>query len=468
MKQVLVYFMMLLALTMSFPAALADEGQDDTQAEVELEAQIEASEDDVSTQTEIEAMTSGEGAKLRLLQLQREIERRILHANEVIVTIQGNSTNSTAELETIVTELEGLVDDIDAALAELEEGGTNQAAVETFLEIKADAKSLVKEFRDTAKPLLKSTAEVKKRLESIDREKLQAYNDEISEARREFNAVRVEALLKLMGKTDAELVAGIRDGSISYEEAVKDLKDTFETLSEEERATAARALREELTKRRVARTDQLEKFVENAQERVVVRLEERAQKLEDNGNTEAAAALRAAQERLEAKSEIRSEKLTELREREKEREKIREEIKDGVREVRSEIKTERDEIRTEIRERIKDGEVRSVVRDRVKDEAKAEVCAAIAYGGCNAERVGQKCTLNGREASGYECDKVEGTRCYGTCRADDSSSDDNAASEYGACNAERVGEKCDPDNEATGYECDRVDGQVYGVCRGDN
>ena len=126
-------------------ADATDSGETDAVEEEEVDAEEEESVDEV-TEDEIEDMDLPAGVQLRILQLERQLLRKILRANVVIGFLQDKGED-TSELEEIVAELELLKEDASVIPDDGEE------AVKKFVDIKKETKKLVKRFRRLVRDL---------------------------------------------------------------------------------------------------------------------------------------------------------------------------------------------------------------------------------------------------------------------------------------------------------------------------
>lgn len=240
-----------------------------------------AQEEGVDDDTLVEAAAisdSNHGAVMRMLQLARAIERRVVWGNEIISVLSENGEDIT-RLEEIIDELEFLAD--EAASADTSD---LNLAVEKFLAIKADAKSLIGEFREIASGLLteEEKSQLRARWGEIDRTEVQQYNERIRNARREVNAQRVSNMLQAMGEDDAELVRNIRNGAVTasqvrarvvehYSNAVAERAEVRQQF----RTNVQAAVSERVNARQAAVTD----YVRNRASSMIARAQERRTRL---------------------------------------------------------------------------------------------------------------------------------------------------------------------------------------------
>src|SRR3989338_6388134 len=248
-----VYFFLALGMMLHFPMILAQENDsddnssaetgdtetdsadeisdvpDDNEIEDETENSDDLEEVDVETEHEVEEMDIPPGAQLRILQLQRQLLIHILRANVVIDSLKEMGKN-TSELESIVAELEILKEESKIIPDNREE------AVQKFVDIKKEARDLIKEFRESVRELTTENerSEIRVKFSSIrEDEELISLNEQIREAIKELHKKRVENVLDSLNVEDEELLAKIQSGEITVEELREKLRTHYSTLPEE-------------------------------------------------------------------------------------------------------------------------------------------------------------------------------------------------------------------------------------------
>src|SRR3989344_110543 len=316
-----VYFFLALGMMLHFPMILAQENgsddnsstetgdtetnstdetsdvPDDNETEDETENSDDSEEVDIETEHEVEEMDIPPGAQLRILQLQRQLLIHILRANVVIDSLKEIGKN-TSELENIVAELEILKEESKIIADNREE------AVQKFVDIKKEARDLIKEFREAVRELTTESerSEIRVKFSSIrEDEELISLNEQIREAIKELHKKRVENVLDSLNVEDEELLAKIQSGEIPVEELREKLREHYSTLPEETKIR----VRDNLMKARIEmRTDRIRVITESVdgrRERLEVRFDERADKLERSGHPIASERLRRVSERVDSR-----------------------------------------------------------------------------------------------------------------------------------------------------------------------
>ncbi|MBI4439133.1 hypothetical protein HY640_04330 [Candidatus Woesearchaeota archaeon] len=238
-----------------------------------------AAEIDEDTQKEIEAASSIHGAKVRLLQLQKAIDKNLAEGNKAVAEIkQLNTTANTTTLEQILEEMTALKAQVTAA--PLPEPRT---AAQKFADYKHDATELSKEFRAEVKAQLnpeqvnKIKAAAKKERNTTKAELEQRIRAEINE----HNAERIKTMLNALGTENESLVAKVRAGEIAPGQAIAAITTTFNSLTAQEKKEALARIKEDLLKRSVLKKAVIDDLKQNYSERKRERALERAQSIKN-------------------------------------------------------------------------------------------------------------------------------------------------------------------------------------------
>jgi len=266
-----------------------DNPQDDDEVEEEIEEEV-----DEETQEEVEDMETSHGAQMRLLQLERAMTRMVSYMGAVIKVLEGKGEN--------VTEFNAMVEEMNILTAEVQQIPPNKAdqeAVDAFVQIKSDARSLVKRFRDAARPLLSAEDKqaLREEFKNIDKTKHQELTKRIRERKRMRNAEKVQKLLEKMEVVDEELINKIKEGTMTASEAAKELRDHYRALLAEKKLELRKKIRSEITGKKQVLKDRIAKAGVTKLEQAKQRLEQRADRLRQAGFI-------SASERLIAKAGI--------------------------------------------------------------------------------------------------------------------------------------------------------------------
>lgn len=272
-----------------------DETETEVEVEVETETEDEVEVEDVDEETEkeVEEMDITPGATLRILQLQRQLLIHILRAELVIDSLKELGKDTT-ELESIVAELEVLKEDAKIIPDDREE------AIQKFIDIKKEAKNLIREFKQIVGELTTSDErdDIRTKFSSIrENAELTALNEEIENTRNELHKNRVENALGSMGVTDEELLAQIQSGEITIAELKEKLREYYDALPEGTKIEVRDELREIRIERKENRLRIVSETKDGIRERLELRLKERADKLDERGKKVAAERLRKVAER---------------------------------------------------------------------------------------------------------------------------------------------------------------------------
>ncbi|MFH0875925.1 MAG: hypothetical protein V1859_08355 [archaeon] len=225
-KKLITIFLLAFALVSAFARAENNEVENEVEFETE------------SIMHDIEAMDSGNGRELRLLQLEKHVTKNILYGEHVIEQIDALDINfSTAALADVVAQLK----DVNEDIKDLLDGTLDDASTEKFVELKKSAINLTKEFRDLVKAGLTIAQRqmIRDAVDKSDFSEIENLNNQIRQAARDLNKEKVIALLTKMNVTDAGLLERIEAGNITvnelkdvlkgyYKELKKDHKERFE------------------------------------------------------------------------------------------------------------------------------------------------------------------------------------------------------------------------------------------------
>jgi len=219
------------------------------------------------------AFSSGLGAHVRLLQLESSIERNILIGDRVVDAIKAkNSSIDTSELE-------GILDELTALKAQVEstQPAAGNEGAKAFVDLKDDAISLTKEFKDKARPLLGNwdVGGLRGNVKNVTSDSLKQLQDEIKQARLQYNAERVQDILNAAGLSNPGLVDGVGSSSKGPKDVVGFLKGSFANMSQKGRGHALLGIQETRLKGGIFLRSVEDKVKLNAMERMDERLQNR-------------------------------------------------------------------------------------------------------------------------------------------------------------------------------------------------
>lgn len=224
---------------------------------------------------DIRAFETENGAKMRLLQLEKSLTRQISYAEQIIVVVVDSS-----DLEEIYDELVILREDV----VNEREHVLVVAATSTlsFVELKHSAIELSKSFRDLLKEIMPANerAALKNSLKIHDfvQEELDDLDEEIEEERNAHNADRLDALFVRFGVTDEDLMSRVRNGSASVGDVQKSLHNNYKKLSEKAKIMATKKFNEHKVKSNVFEYMSEDKVKDDLEQK----LQERKEKWSNN------------------------------------------------------------------------------------------------------------------------------------------------------------------------------------------
>jgi hypothetical protein len=165
---------------------------------------------DNETVHEIEIMNTTLGASIRLLQLEKALILNILKGAMTVQVLKGLSVNTT-NLEAILVDLKGILDDVKAA-----DPAANNS-VQIFVELKNQSRNLTRQFKDTLRALLdnETISRIKEQLRNITSDDLQNCSKNLRNKIRFFNANQLYRLYGIIGETNTTLLSEYLNGTIT-------------------------------------------------------------------------------------------------------------------------------------------------------------------------------------------------------------------------------------------------------------
>jgi hypothetical protein len=267
-KNILVLGAILLVLLLAIPMVFAEDTNDL----------------DTNTIQEIKTLTRGEGAHIRLLQLEKHISRNILIGDKTIEILKKNHPGiDTNNLAAIVDQLDALLSDVQAVDASLNTTTDMNTLAQQYVELKKEAIDLTKQFREAVRGQLSSQdkQEIKQAIRFVDENELQDIKEQIKEKVLGFNATQVETILKAMGASNPELIQKIQDGNTTPQEIRTAIKNAYNALSAEQKAAVESVLKEGILKRTIKEKQLVDDAKQNMRERMQERVQNRLEKLQE-------------------------------------------------------------------------------------------------------------------------------------------------------------------------------------------
>ncbi|MDI3544166.1 MAG: hypothetical protein PWQ28_447 [Candidatus Woesearchaeota archaeon] len=232
------------------------------------------------------------GAELRMLQLEKAIERNIASGELIIEEIKDeNLTTETDALESILDELRSLLEEVKSY--DFNQGKSSEEMALDFVELKAEARELTTLFRETATNITGNMhLEIRERVNERIREFKESQQREINELKNRYNK-RVMEEIAVQAGLDDEVTEKIRQGNINVDEYKETLK---EKIAEKGNNIEKHAALNNMVNMNVRATQTKEmtreqgsdvlRNVEANTERIRKNVEERAHKEEISGSDE--------------------------------------------------------------------------------------------------------------------------------------------------------------------------------------
>jgi hypothetical protein len=273
------------------------------------------------TEDEVGAVVYPYGAEVRLLQLEKALAQNILKGEEVIkYLLEQNSAADVTELNSILDKMSILLEEIKAAPTE----GTGEELAQIYVDLKSDAISLTKQFREEVKDLLSASARnrLTERFKNMNHTYINRLENAIEEAKHLYNSEQVKALFTSLNITDEDLISAVENGTATTEDIKDAVESALEGMTKEQREEAMLRLREATSKKAVAYRAAFSKALSNMFQRQSERWEDRSQKFlnksheaEANNQTLKSRVMEKISERAEERSDDFEEKGEQVREK---------------------------------------------------------------------------------------------------------------------------------------------------------
>jgi len=256
------------ALALIFSACAWADSNHDNETGDEISEKLEN-----RTLTEASAFATVNGSRVRLLQLQKAIEKNMLWGDAIIAEVKAkNASANTTAAEALLAELKALKQEVNSTTPKAGEEGAKE-----FVDLKNDAIELTKEFRDEIRKLLKAQdiPGLKRKLGERYWNETRDLEDKIKQARNRYNAEVIGDVLAAANMSDPGLLEKVKAGLASDKEIKDALKEAYKNLNSAQKRIASVALKEKEAKRNVFIRSVADKVAENAAKRAEKRIETR-------------------------------------------------------------------------------------------------------------------------------------------------------------------------------------------------
>ncbi len=217
-----------------------DQEQEEQQEDQEQEDQDQDQEEvDIKhDKDEIKAFNNGQGAKIRLLQLQKRILRNIYVGEKAIDYIEDE--NISIEARAILEEMNILLEQVQDYTFEDKD---KEILVEDFLAYKAQAIDLTRRFRELVRAEI--TADEAAEVKAAGPE-LAEIEKQIRYQIRDRNAEQLRQHMQLMGIEDEGLIEDVRYGMITAQQAKADVIQRWKDMEPGKKRQTAQKARQEV------------------------------------------------------------------------------------------------------------------------------------------------------------------------------------------------------------------------------
>ena len=209
-------------------------------APINLSANLEIN----TTKQNAEILSDETGAQVRLLQLSKRIDAQIQGGYVIISNL--NSTNTSSDVLSRLNEILSQMQEIKENISSFNMNQSADVLANEFVEEKAEAILLTKEFRTIVHKNLKENQIATLRKKYLERKQaiLSIKNRMLERLRNRYNAKIAKLELERFGKSNPKLIKEVQEGKIKPRELRKELRSEFKKLSVEKRKLAIQKMRE--------------------------------------------------------------------------------------------------------------------------------------------------------------------------------------------------------------------------------
>ncbi|MBS3802622.1 MAG: hypothetical protein KGY65_07725 [Candidatus Thermoplasmatota archaeon] len=225
---------------------------------------------DPETVREVQIMGNSTGAEIRLLQLEKVVTIHIVQGENLLLLL-ANETDDTTSLEATLAQLELVLNEIQSAYE------NDSFSIETFIDLKTDATTLVTDFRTTIHTLVdnETAKTVRNQIQNITNMTIEELNLRIQSRIREYNNHQLQLIQGLFVSLNESLIAEYRNGNYSLGEIQQNISEAAQNMSTDELYEITLEIKEKNINRAAQVQQQVTDAVEGFQQRRQERLENR-------------------------------------------------------------------------------------------------------------------------------------------------------------------------------------------------
>ncbi|MEM4397525.1 MAG: hypothetical protein QW757_02785 [Candidatus Woesearchaeota archaeon] len=182
----------------------------------------------------VEIMNTPHGAIIRLLQLQKNIIRNILHGEQILKALDNKNITYDKRMDEILTELKSINTEISKKIENINTSNdeTNQELVIEFVDLKSKAINLTKEFKNNLKNLSDEEKEtLRQELKKKSFEEVEKIENKVRNAIKELNKKRTMYLFNKTNINLEDLKKEIEEKNLTSKEIKNMIKERFKKLN---------------------------------------------------------------------------------------------------------------------------------------------------------------------------------------------------------------------------------------------
>ena len=227
MRKIMSVVLLGLLLMSIIPLGLAQEDTEETEVELEEEAEL---------------MSTIQGAQYRLDQLALSLENQIEHAKDILSELELS--------EEVMNVLNGYVVDMELLLERvkaIEPSGTASEMAAEFVAIKKEAITLTQEFRRTLTSSInqQKIEQVKERVREMKELRQEEFKAQLKEKKENMYMNRLNDVLEAIGADVDDIMQQLENGEITREEARELIRERINAMSEDDHEELREKIKEQ-------------------------------------------------------------------------------------------------------------------------------------------------------------------------------------------------------------------------------
>jgi hypothetical protein len=220
------------------------------------------------------------GAEVRMLQLEKAVTRNILHGDIVLNVLNKNhAAANLTEAENTLNTLEMLLEEIKSSPTE----GDKNILVQTFVELKKEARTLSKNFRDQTKDIIdtEDRNEIMTQMRELDKNEFKNITNIIKEKVKNFNREKMKEKFKEMGIENPQLLERFGRGDSDLNEVKNYAMNRFKDMNMDKKKSIANKMKNDSIKNLIESKQITEKIKQTLEQKLRNNMQNRMENLNE-------------------------------------------------------------------------------------------------------------------------------------------------------------------------------------------